>query len=354
MTAPEPITETPGHGRTTQQNREEAEAHCKRGNDRETPEDAIADYTQAIEADPGYAYAYFSRGFAYYSMGCDGDRDWLTEAVEDFDEAIRLNPDYTDAYYRRGIVYCDCGMYNKAIADFGQAIRISPEDSRAYTSRGIAYHYKGRLRRAMANYRKAVRLAPDNCTAYYHLATAYYSKRNWGKAIMWSDDALNVNPNLYEARVKRMHAYFKTYSNRHRIAIIDYSLAIWLKPRNYKAYCNRAKAYYYKCNLDKAIADYNKAIELGCPFCSELYYSRGLAYENKGCVKEAIADYESALRHNPDHELAEEARAALIKNLPAAEWKDYFRPQPLWAHVLDIGAFPLTILILIIFHILSK
>ena len=46
-------------------------------------------------------------------------------------------------------------------------------------------------------------------------------------------------------------------------AIADYDRAIALKPDNASAYYTRGNAYYQKGDLERAIADFQKVVELG-------------------------------------------------------------------------------------------
>jgi tetratricopeptide (TPR) repeat protein len=55
------------------------------------------------------------------------------------------------------------------------------------------------------------------------------------------------------------------------------------------AYYNRGLAYQFKGDLDRGIADYNKAIELR-PSYARAYESRGSAYASKGVYTNAVAD----------------------------------------------------------------
>jgi tetratricopeptide (TPR) repeat protein len=56
----------------------------------------------------------------------------------------------------------------------------------------------------------------------------------------------------------------------------------------------RGRAYIYKGDNDRAIADYNKAIELD-PKHAVAYYNRGIAYSDKGDNDHAIADFRKSL-----------------------------------------------------------
>ena len=63
-------------------------------------------------------------------------------------------------------------------------------------------------------------------------------------------------------------------------AIEDYTKAIELKPNLAEAYNNLGAAYSDKGEYDRAVADYTKAIELK-PNLAETYNNRGNAYNAK-------------------------------------------------------------------------
>ncbi len=55
---------------------------------------------------------------------------------------------------------------------------------------------------------------------------------------------------------------------------------------------SRGNAHYFKGNLDRAIAEYDKAISLD-PKNGNAYYRRGNVYQDKGNFNRAIADYDT-------------------------------------------------------------
>ena len=57
--------------------------------------DALAEYTVAIELDPGDITAYVNRGEVYYHMGLD------EQPLEDLDQAIALDPEGKDPWANR-------------------------------------------------------------------------------------------------------------------------------------------------------------------------------------------------------------------------------------------------------------
>jgi tetratricopeptide (TPR) repeat protein len=102
-------------------------------------------------------------------------------------------------------------------------------------------------------------------------------------------------------------------------AISDYNKAIEINPRHAEAYVNRGVAYYMKgehdyftrlkklqlarsavadSNYNQAISDCTKAIEID-PRIAEAYYSRGRAWAMKDDYDEAISDYNKAIEIDP-------------------------------------------------------
>jgi uncharacterized membrane protein YhaH (DUF805 family) len=86
-------------------------------------------------------------------------------------------------------------------------------------------------------------------------------------------------------------------------AIADYNKAIEIAPDSADAFYNRGDAYDEMGEYGKAIADYNKAIELD-PNHALAYHNRGCAYGEIGAYDKAIADYNKAIELNPNDSLA--------------------------------------------------
>ncbi len=83
-------------------------------------------------------------------------------------------------------------------------------------------------------------------------------------------------------------------SGQYDKAIIDFSEAILVNPKNPFAFDNRGDAWREKGNYDRALADYNEALAIEPTFTSALL-NRGITYELQGDKVKARADYEAAL-----------------------------------------------------------
>ncbi|MBC8358067.1 MAG: tetratricopeptide repeat protein, partial [Candidatus Aminicenantes bacterium] len=99
-----------------------------------------------------------------------------------------------------------------------------------------------------------------------------------------------------DAYIERGHSYRK--KRLYGKAIADYNKAIEIDPKYAKAYLYRGTAYDHKGLCDEAISDYTKAIEID-PKYVKAYSNRGIVYHNKGLYDEAISDYTKAIELEP-------------------------------------------------------
>src|SRR5262245_43918183 len=79
----------------------------------------------------------------------------------------------------------------------------------------------------------------------------------------------------------------------HNLRIKGCSAIIQHNPKDVLAYYNRGDAYGLKGEADRAISDYNKAIELN-PSYAPAYTGRGRAFTSKGDYTRAVADVTKA------------------------------------------------------------
>jgi len=79
-------------------------------------DEAIKEYTAAIELNPTLTTAYLGRGQVYYFQ----DRSLM--AVSDYSSVIELDPKYTDAYYGRGWAQLVNHVWDGAVSDFIHAL----------------------------------------------------------------------------------------------------------------------------------------------------------------------------------------------------------------------------------------
>jgi tetratricopeptide (TPR) repeat protein len=87
-------------------------------------------------------------------------------------------------------------------------------------------------------------------------------------------------------------------------AFEDFDQALGLISNFPEAYINRGNAYFYTGQVERAIADYNHAIERRSAKQHTAYFNRGLANESQKKPDAAFADFVRANELKPDWVLA--------------------------------------------------
>lgn len=247
---------------------------------------AIYDFTRAIEFKSDTKLVYFLRGYAYKELGN------YQQAIYDFTRAIELDPFDTGSYHSRGVANYKLKNYDQAIEDYSRDIEVSTKLYRdkalAYYDRGLAYQAKGNHLAAGQDFLKAIELG---YTALIYGISDYNMAAKYEQAIQDYTKTIEFHPSYAWTYYNRGLAYHQL--TNYDQAINDYTKAIELDANNKWAYYNRALAYYQSFDHDQALYDYSQAIELDANF-NMAYYNRGLVYEDIGDNIAAEQDFNKA------------------------------------------------------------
>ncbi len=217
-------------------------------------QEAVKEYSKAIELDPSFASAYHNRGILYNNLGEQ------QKALDDYNKAIELDPSYAFAYNGRGNVYRGFGERQKALDDYNKAIELDPSFAYAYNGRGNVYSDLGEQQKALEDYNKAIELDPSYATAYNGRGITYHDLGEQQKALEDYNKAIELDLNYKFAYRNRGLLYSKL--GNLEAAVKDYTQAIQLDPKYKNAYLNRADAYSALGQESLAEADRKAAAEL--------------------------------------------------------------------------------------------
>ena len=129
-------------------------------------DEAIGDYTAAIEDIPNGAYAYYKRGWCHEMMG---NRE---KAMADYNTGLEMTKDYPYLYLMRGELLLLEGNKTEADADFE---RVVQKDTvvKDGSCRQYALHFLGRDQEAEEWMNKIIESDPDDPSNYYDKACLY-------------------------------------------------------------------------------------------------------------------------------------------------------------------------------------
>ena len=258
-------------------------------------DDAIADFTSALNRNPKFVDAFKNRGLAYKMQGASD------KAIDDFNQAIRLDGNSPGLYNLRGAALLDKLEFNRAIADFDKAISLNQKYRNAFINRGLAFVFTRQLSRAIADFDMVVRLSPKDPLGYLNRAIARMDMGNFTGAIADYDEAIRLDPNTSGPYTRRGEAW-RLEGNLRR-SLDDHNKAIALNPVDTEAYNNRALTFKDLGKLAEAIADCDHAIVLN-KNSDFAYATRGLILQLQGNLWRSLTDLNKAVELKPNSPIA--------------------------------------------------
>lgn len=132
------------------------------------------------------------------------------------------------AHFNRGISREAKKQFREAVKDYTEAIRLNPSYSLPYNNRALIYSMQGKKKQALSDFNRSIEIDSTN----------FYALNSRGR-------------------------FFLVDRNDPERAIEDFDKAIALNPQFGVAYANRGFAYEKLGDKPKALADLERALELG-------------------------------------------------------------------------------------------
>jgi tetratricopeptide (TPR) repeat protein len=186
---------------------------------------AVAAYEHAVEGLKKDKVVWANLGMAYYR------NNQIDNAIKALTTANTLDPNDAEIRFNLGTVRRQKGDLPGAIADLEVAVKLKPDDAQYVNNLGVAYRYAKREDDAIKAFQQAIALAPNDASFHFNLAVAY--RRQTQK-----------NPDLIPQ------------------AITEYEKATSLDPGNAEGWFDLGFMYKQDHQNDKAIAAFNKYLEL--------------------------------------------------------------------------------------------
>jgi tetratricopeptide (TPR) repeat protein len=165
-------------------------------------QEAIDDFSRALEKDPRMVEAMVNRGYVR------NDMQDAPGAIRDFEPAIKLSPD--DGVAHLGLAYSYLQMHHsrEALAETERAEKLLGEMGSTHMARATAYRQMRTLNKAEQEYRAALKFSPDDLKTHEALADTLYHAHHYSQAIGELETSLQLSPDdpLIYADLAAAHA----------------------------------------------------------------------------------------------------------------------------------------------------
>ena len=246
--------------------------------------------------------------------------DW-SRAIEYSSRAVEMKPEAVLGYCLRSEARFKSNNMEDSLVlkDLETAERLGEMRSQDYEHLSSIYSTTGNTEKALNAINRAIKLEPDDRFLYQNRAALYSNLKRYKKALVDLDTMVSLHPNDpngYAIKAKYLEGYgrdqeaLQAYDeavNRAEIKT-DFATIEILK--------SRARLLVKLKELEKAIKDLDRAIEICDGDDDDLFGMRGHIYADLGRNKEALADFTRVIDRSPEYAMdCYRARSLIYKKL---------------------------------------
>ncbi|UCG27556.1 MAG: tetratricopeptide repeat protein, partial [Bacteroidales bacterium] len=251
-------------------------------------EDAIDQFTKAIELNPEYTDAYLARAQAFENL------DKLQEAYEDYKRAFVFLPKEEFVAYSLGKISNELGEYEQALGYLNTATTLSRKYLPAYQEKVISLL-------ELEDYKFAIKVSDtalaleDNAINYYYHGVVNERLNKPEAAESDYTKAISENRNFIDGLLAL--AKLRLQMNKLDLAMGHCNSILRIDNRNTDAYMIRSKIYVQNLDYPSAINDMSKNILIE-PDNPDMYFQRGIYYQDFNQHTNAISDFTKVITMN--------------------------------------------------------
>jgi tetratricopeptide (TPR) repeat protein len=246
---------------------------------------AIVEYQRALQLDNQNSIAYNDLGYSLALL------ERYDEALDAFGEALKIDPSYDIALSNRADLYILLERYDDAETDYTEAINVNPVASNYY-NRGLFYLDFSVTDFAINDFELASELEPDSPIYLGNLGYSYYLEFDYENAIDYFNESLAIDGEYMSARTYRGLAYWQ--SGEYALCIADYTVLLSMDSTDDTAANNRGLCHDSLNQYDLAIDDFTRAIENRGVQVIELH-NRGATFRKAEHYEDSLADLTRAI-----------------------------------------------------------
>ncbi|MBI2566003.1 MAG: tetratricopeptide repeat protein [Candidatus Schekmanbacteria bacterium] len=252
------------------------------------------------------------------------------------ERAAKLDPKDASIHYLYGFASLKIGKHAAAIEALKQARELNPKDKRALRELGTAYVGAKDWANAEKTLAAAAQELGGDCGVIKMLAAVQMTnagavsgdaerKNLFGKAFATVKDCAAKGDDVDQMYTAGKAALF---SERADDAISFLGKVVAKSPKNHQANSYLGQAYELKNQEEKALAAYQKALEIGKAGglngtdLADYLYRVGHAHHLLKAYKEAVTYYDQAMKISPDHDRATAWKEKAMERIKQAEMQE--------------------------------
>lgn len=291
----------------------------------------------------------YQKGVEYYKKA-----DYKNALIA-FDDALDedIEPTYNTLTYR-GLCKYYQKQYNEAYEDYNLAVKdlnklgytkigeMPANILKAYGltlyDRALAQHKRGQYNEAIKDFNFALMYKYSSGDCYYQIANAYYALSDFGKAAENYTLSMPYKPTDYSLYYWRGNAYLS--NGKWKQSIADFDFYIKQKPNDPYGYHYRGFSKIMLDNIDEAIEDTQKSIDLNMKDIYLAFRNLGMIYIKLEDCEKARENFEYAIKLNSNDNFSKnkletlsvdcgetEEEKVVVKNTPK-----YSKPTISWVY----------------------
>lgn len=238
-------------------------------------DNAIEEYRLALDLDK-------SNGNARNSLGvCLAKKGELDAARSQFEEVCRTHPDDAMALFNIGLIHLSQTDSDSALAFFEKAYAADQKTFEIPYQLGKLLYEQGRHNQALDLFKTGEKIRGDYAPLYSHMGRCLSDLQQTGPAISAYKKAIKLNPND-AAALSGLGALYAQKGENLDICVTFCRQSVIIEPQNSLYHFRLAQCYHEQGQWDQALAEYEKAAELGRDVEKQLTEIRNLVPTQEG------------------------------------------------------------------------
>src|SRR5580658_5881887 len=217
----------------------------------------ISHLQKAIDLRPGFELARLQLLTALFKS------DRVAETTRLCEESIAVVPDSAGLHLYRSNLYLHSGEKDLAIESCKRALALDPAMLAARQSLSRILLDTGQFEQAEVSYRREIELTPEHFGPYHQLGVVLNRMARHKDAIEQFERAISLNPRSGASYLSLAETY-KNFDNDETYALAqsNFEKAVAVEPEVSSFHCSLGFMYWRGSQLDRALASFDRAIEL--------------------------------------------------------------------------------------------